>query len=69
MAIVRLASRNLQFGATLLAYGRNMEIARCQPNFTFERDGGIDFQIGLLDKCEPVWKIDGQPVEDWKALP
>ena len=38
-------------------------------NLFFERDGGVNFQIGLLDRCEPVWKIDGQPVEDWKALP
>jgi hypothetical protein len=38
-------------------------------NLFFERDGGVNFQIGLLDKCESVWKIDGLPVEDWKALP
>lgn len=38
-------------------------------NLVFERDGGIDFQIGMLDQCEPVWKIGGHPVEDWKALP
>jgi hypothetical protein len=38
-------------------------------NLVFERDGGINFQVGLIDKLEAVWKIDGQPVEDWKSLP
>lgn len=37
-------------------------------NLTFENDGSINFMVGLLDDLEPVWKIDGKPVEDWSAL-
>lgn len=37
-------------------------------NLTFENDGSINFMAGLLDDLEPVWKIDGKPVEDWGAL-
>ena len=38
-------------------------------NITFERDGGINFMVGLLTALEPVWKINGEPVTDWNALP
>jgi hypothetical protein len=38
-------------------------------NLVFERDGGINFQIGMLERCEPGWKINGHAVEDWRALP
>lgn len=37
-------------------------------NLTFG-DQGINFMVGLLDALEPVWKINGKPVEDWNALP
>jgi hypothetical protein len=38
-------------------------------NVMFENDGGINFMVGQLDRLEPVWKINGKPVEDWSALP
>lgn len=38
-------------------------------NLTFENDGGINFMVGLLDELQSIWKINGQAVEDWAALP
>jgi hypothetical protein len=38
-------------------------------NLTFEKDGGINYMVGLIDAMEPVWKINGQPVQDWGSLP
>jgi hypothetical protein len=37
-------------------------------NIYFEKEGAVNFFIGNLDDLEPVWKIDGKPVEDWDAL-
>jgi hypothetical protein len=30
---------------------------------------GVAFRVRDLDAPEPVWKIDGEPVTDWDALP
>jgi len=38
-------------------------------NMTFEPEGGIGFQVGLVTALEPVWKINGEAVIDWEALP
>ncbi len=38
--------------------------AQKQPIFSSRETVGSNFQVGLVDKCEPVWKIDGQPVVD-----
>ena len=37
-------------------------------NLRFENDGGINFMAGNLDALEPVWKINGNSVEDWNSL-
>jgi hypothetical protein len=29
---------------------------------------GIGFMIGMIDRLEPIWKIDGVPVTDWEEL-
>lgn len=29
---------------------------------------GVGFMIGMIDRLEPVWKIDGIPVTDWAEL-
>ncbi len=38
-------------------------------NLVFEPDGNINFMVGNLDELEPIWKVNGKPVEDWNALP
>ena len=38
-------------------------------NVTFEKNGGVKFFVGSHDDLEPVWKIDGKPVDDWDAPP
>ena len=37
-------------------------------NLVFERDGTINFQVGLIDELGPVWKVNGKPVSDWDGL-
>ena len=37
-------------------------------NVISNRDGTITFMIGVLDDLEPVWKLNGIPVNDWEAL-
>lgn len=37
-----------------------------QINMTL-RDG-VGFMVGMIDKLEPVWKVDGVPVTDWDKL-
>ncbi len=37
-------------------------------NLHFERSGHIGFMVGDLDALEPVWKINGMPVDDWDSL-
>lgn len=37
-------------------------------NLIFESDGGINFMVGPLDDLQPIWKINGEPIEDWNAL-
>lgn len=29
---------------------------------------GVGFMIGMIDRLEPIWKIDGVPVTDWDEL-
>ena len=29
---------------------------------------GVDFMIGIIDRLEPVWKVDRIPVTDWEEL-
>lgn len=29
---------------------------------------GIGFMVGMIDDLEPVWKVNGVPVDDWKSL-
>jgi hypothetical protein len=36
-------------------------------NIMFEGDG-MNYMVGFLDKLEPVWKINGVPVENWDEL-
>lgn len=37
-------------------------------NFHFDRSGHLSFMVGDLDALEPVWKINGEPVDDWNSL-
>lgn len=37
-------------------------------NMGFDRDGTIYLMEGNRDKLEPVWKVNGEPITDWKAL-
>jgi len=37
-------------------------------NLHFEQDGSINYWIGPRDNLEKVWKVNGKPVIDWKAL-
>jgi hypothetical protein len=49
------------------SYTRTHE--RSKPmNVMLNSDGSINFFVNLLDDLEPVWKIDGTPVEDWSAI-
>lgn len=32
-------------------------------NVLFERDGSINFMVGLLDALKPEWKVNGQPYD------
>lgn len=34
----------------------------------FCEENGVGFMVGDIDAREPVWKVDGVPVEDWDAL-
>lgn len=36
-------------------------------NIIFEEDG-LNYMVGFLDKLEPIWKINGVPVENWDEL-
>ncbi len=38
-------------------------------NLGFDKEAGISFMVGLIDSMEPVWKINGHPVQDWNAVP
>jgi hypothetical protein len=29
---------------------------------------GVGFMVGMIHDLQPVWKIDGVPVDDWKRL-
>jgi hypothetical protein len=29
---------------------------------------GVGFMVGMIDRLEPVWKVDGIPVTDWDEL-
>ena len=31
-------------------------------------NNGVGFMVGMIDDLQPVWKIDGVPVDDWKSL-
>lgn len=37
-------------------------------NLSFERDGTIGLNVGIIDDLEPIWKIDGKPVHDWEGI-
>lgn len=38
-------------------------------NLGFNRDGSLYSFVGNIDKLEPIWKIDGEPVDSWDFLP
>jgi hypothetical protein len=60
-------------------YGFNIHFSNGNKS-TFERtkDGvklinmrlsdGVGFMVGMIDKLEPVWKVDGVPVANWDEL-
>ncbi len=37
-------------------------------NLSLENDGTINFFVGNLEKLEPIWKVNGEPVIDWSTL-
>jgi len=37
-------------------------------NLFIEETGQLNFMVGYTDKLEPVWKINGQPVDDWDKI-
>jgi hypothetical protein len=37
-------------------------------NIMLSAECGVDFMVGLIDALEPVYKVDGKPVEDWDGL-
>lgn len=37
-------------------------------NLFLEKDGGINFMVGNLDDLQPIWKVNGQVVEEWEKL-
>lgn len=37
-------------------------------NIIFDNDKGINFMCRSIDKLEPRWKINGDPVEEWNNL-
>lgn len=37
-------------------------------NILFGKDGTLNFMVGNLDELEPVWKVNGKPVKNWKEL-
>jgi len=42
-------------------YSKTKEGTKC-CNITIEGDGTINFMVGLFDKLEPVWKVNGEPI-------
>ena len=60
-------------------YGFNVHFSNGNKS-TFERTkhgvklinmrlgNGVGFMVGMIDKLEPVWKVDGVPVADWDQL-
>jgi len=38
-------------------------------NLVFQKDGTVNFMVGLFDALKPEWMIDGKPVTDWSAVP
>ncbi len=44
-------------------YSRTEKGVEC-TNVLFERDGSINFMVGLLDALRPEWKINGRPYEE-----
>lgn len=37
-------------------------------NMGFNSDGTIYFWMATEEKLEPIWKVNGEPIEDWEAL-
>jgi hypothetical protein len=37
-------------------------------NLFIEQDGQLNFMCGNLEDLEPVWKVNGKPVDDWEKL-
>jgi hypothetical protein len=60
-------------------YGFNVHFSNGNKS-TFERtkqgvkqinmrtSGGVGFMVGMIDKLEPIWKVNGVPVTDWDEL-
>ncbi len=44
-------------------YSRTEKGVEC-TNVLFERDGSINFMVGLLDALRPEWKVNGRPYEE-----
>ena len=37
-------------------------------NIFFEKDGQLNFMSGSFEDLESIWKINGQPVDDWEEF-
>jgi hypothetical protein len=67
-----LADENGVFGFNVhFSNGNKSTFSRTKDGVTqinMRTSKGIGFMIGMIDRLEPIWKIDGVPVTDWEEL-
>lgn len=53
---------------TKATFCRNLDGSVTTNNVTFEKDGSINFFVGLLSDLKKEWWIDGRMVQDWDEV-
>jgi len=67
-----LADENGVYGFNVhFSNGNKSTFSRTKDGVTqinMRTSNGVGFMIGMIDRLEPTWKIDGVPVTDWDEL-
>ena len=67
-----LADENGVYGFNVhFSNGNKSTFSRTKDGVThinMRTGNGVGFMIGMIDRLEPIWKIDGVPVIDWNQL-
>jgi hypothetical protein len=67
-----LADENGVYGFNVhFSNGNKSTFSRAKDGVTqinMRLQGGVGFMVGMVDRLEPLWKIDGVPVTDWDEL-